>query len=93
MVIKIIEMKKFIVLIFFFSCSQQVDQSKHRELIQMETNLTSSVHDLLQIVSRMDSAKQPETYRITSQELKTLQKSLDSVRNALGEMPGIDSSE
>jgi len=86
-------MKKLIAVLILFSCTQQTNQEKYKELFQMETNLSASYHDLSKMIHKIDSASQPEAYQATLDNLKNLKKTLDSVRAAMRELPGIDSAE
>lgn len=86
-------MKKLLFTLLLLSCSHTSDEEKYRELFQQETNLSASVHDLSQMVLRLDSIAQPDIYRTTKGELVRLQKTLDSLRQAMRELPGHDSIE
>lgn len=80
-------------LLSFMSCNQKTDQEKYRELYEKEINLSSSYHDLSKMIYKLDSVTKPVEYKAAKDELDHLKFTLDSIHQAMKELPGYDSIE
>lgn len=79
------------IVLAFVSCNQKTDEETYRELYQREVNISSSYHDLSKMIYKLDSTTKPKEYKAAKDELDHLKVTLDSIRQAMKELPGYDS--